>query len=148
MPSREVLYQLKYCKIAADIVDIGIWFPMNAFKFAFTSDFPVSKDNLLTLGDPTFYTMEKAENLSKDGIVPTRMRGKNGMETGNFLLGGAHLSCYQYLPYYILKNIFSSECGNDIKTKFELLFNENLEKIERTDFYANYKDRLTEVEKL
>ena len=38
---------------------------------------------------------------------PTRKRGKSG----NYLLGGIHLTYYTYLPYFMLKRLSATECG-------------------------------------
>lgn len=98
---------MKYCELKGDRVDIGIWFPFGNISQAFATDFPVPKQPH-TLGDPTFWTLRSATEYGKNKKkAPTRQRGA----TGNFLLGGIHMSRYGYLPFRLVKDLSCTECS-------------------------------------
>ena len=69
----------------------------------FKSDFPVGTYQY-SLGDPTFFRLSHAMTSVE---IPTRMRGKSP----HFLLGGVHMTDYEYLPFVLLKRMFCTECG-------------------------------------
>ncbi len=99
-----------------DSVDFGIWFPFGQINQTFRSDFPI-KGHPYTLGDPTYYTLRSAKALtrSKPNVYPNRKRGKSG----NFMLGGMHMSHYGYLPFQLVKYCTATESGlqtlNDVR---------------------------------
>lgn len=99
--SRENIHQIKHCQFHTNSIDVGIWFPFGRIDQAFASDFPVS-GHKYTLGDPTFWKYASASSQQK---APSRMRGKSG----NFLLGGMHMSHYNYLPYALVKSSSATE---------------------------------------
>ncbi|KAH0790145.1 putative beta-1,4-mannosyl-glycoprotein beta-1,4-N-acetylglucosaminyltransferase [Histomonas meleagridis] len=94
------LQLLRVCK-ADGPVDIGVWFTHGIMERKFYSHFPV-RGHPDTLGDPTFFTFEQAKRKLP---YPSRMRGK----AGRYLLGGMHLSLYQYLPSRMVKQIAQTE---------------------------------------
>lgn len=49
--------------------------------------------------------------FDKDGVFPSRMRGKSG----KFLLGGVHMTDNPYPPFLLAKTITCTECGENIK---------------------------------
>ena len=106
--SRENIHLLKYCPLKSRTLDIGIWFPFGRLDQAFASDWPVSRfgKNKYTLGDPTFYRWKDAS-----AIVPPKYPSRKRGQSGNYLLGGIHLTYYTYLPYFMLKRLSATECG-------------------------------------
>jgi hypothetical protein len=105
VPSRTNIQLLKYCEVLSP-VDIGIWFPMGAIDQAFQSGWPITGYNF-TLGDPTFWPLGIAKRHSS---TPTRMRGRSG----NYLLGGMHMSAHRYLPYLLIKTLTCTECNPNL----------------------------------
>jgi hypothetical protein len=104
VPSRLNMYKLKHCEMSSDQVDIGIWFPWGDIKTAFKPDWPV-RGHPYTLGDPTVYTIGKAK-LSGN---PTRQRGRSG----SFLLGGMHMTQYNFMPYIAIKYLTMTETSQE-----------------------------------
>lgn len=121
--SRLNVYKLRHCKMLTDelcrgdnsrrrpssrpcAVDVGIWFPFGRLDQAFRTDHPVP-GNRYTLGDPTYFTFAGAKEYSRRGVndFPTRMRGRSRYS----LLGGVHLTHYNYLPYHLVKVVGMSE---------------------------------------
>ena len=131
--SRENIQLMKYCTIKPGSLDIGIWFPFGRLDQAFASDWPVSHYGKLkyTLGDPTFYRWKDISARDSTNY-PTRKRGRSD----NYLLGGIHLTYYTYLPYFMLRTLSATECGDSshifpqegIKDLLEHHSLENLEK--------------------
>ena len=107
--SRENIQLIKYCKLKPGSLDIGIWFPFGRLDQAFASDWPVSHYGKYkyTLGDPTFYRWKDIASLDSTNY-PTRQRG----QSNNYLLGGIHLTYYTYLPYFMLRKLSATECGD------------------------------------
>ncbi|KAI9349742.1 hypothetical protein BDR26DRAFT_852703 [Obelidium mucronatum] len=100
---------LKHCYLRSSPVDIGIWFTMGRLTEGFASDFPI-RGHPFTLGDPTFFLFGHATEYERvEKSHPTRLRGRSQ----HFLLGGAHLTNYGFLPYQMLRAISCSECGLD-----------------------------------
>ena len=97
---------MKYCPLRFKSIDIGIWFPFGRMDQAYKSDFPVSMGHKFTLGDPTFYIWKAASEM-KEPDYPTRKRGNSK----GYLLGGAHLSYYTYVPYFMLRILSATECS-------------------------------------
>lgn len=60
------------------------------------------------------------KNFKKE--TPTRMRGKSEA----YLLGGAHLSYYTFLPYFLLRKFSSTECVEFDKKQIKQLFTDPL----------------------
>ena len=113
IPSRKNIQLLKYCPLKFKSIDIGIWFPFGRMDQAYKSDFPVSKEHKFTLGDPSFYTWKRANEI-KEPEYPTRKRG----HSKGYLLGGTHLTYYTYVPYFMLRMLSATEClPNAIFTK-------------------------------
>ena len=116
--SRDNIQLLRWCPFKGESLDIGIWFPFGRLDQAYASDFPVSYKYKYTLGDPTFYRWKDIASSVPTKVTdpkkkwkrwyPTRLRGRSG----SFLLGGIHLTYYTYLPYFMLKILSASECGN------------------------------------
>ncbi|KAG4072855.1 hypothetical protein HA402_002598 [Bradysia odoriphaga] len=106
IPSRAKLNMFKYCQLKGESVDFGIWFPFGRIDQAFRTDYPV-KGHPYTLGDPTFYTVASAKALvaKKPNEYPNRKRGKSG----NFMLGGMHMTHYGYLPFQLVKYCTATE---------------------------------------
>jgi hypothetical protein len=103
---RNNVWLLKHCTPKNDMTDIGIWFPWVTLTSALRTDFPASSSYPFTLGDPTFYTLAKAKAVKESGKSPSRNRGYSG----NFLLGGMHMTRAPSLPYMILETLTCTEC--------------------------------------
>ena len=118
IPSRQALNFLKHCQPQSDVVsiDVGITYFEGNLNRIIETDFPVP-GHPYALGDPTFYSLSSAKNASN----PNRQRGRSE----RFILGGAHLTWYNYFPYELLKRIMCTECKSvniDIrKSDFEKL---------------------------
>lgn len=93
-----------------DIVDIGIWFPFGRIYQAFKTDYPVP-GHPFTYGDPAFWKFQAAMH-PKPGVLPNRRRGS----TGHYMLGGAHLTYYGYLPFLIVKMLSAIEQNSNSST--------------------------------
>lgn len=108
IPSRVKLNMFKYCELKEPAVDFGIWFPFGRINQTFKSDFPI-RNHPYTLGDPTYYTVASAKALvaKKPSNYPNRRRG----HSGNYILGGMHMSHYGYLPFQLVKYSTASEGG-------------------------------------
>ena len=105
IPSRNTLAVLKQCSGNLGQVDIGTTFFFGHHEDVFKSDFPV-RGFPYTLGDPTFFTLKDALEFRRgDKDFPSRMRGCSN----KFLLGGAHISPYQYIPFLINKVMVATE---------------------------------------
>ena len=65
-----------------------------------------------TLGDPTFYRWRDIDQITDPKKYPTRKRGKSD----GYLLGGAHFTYYNYLPYMLLRFLSATECEKFDKT--------------------------------
>ena len=123
---------MKYCPLKTGVLDIGIWFPYGRLDQAYASDWPVSNGgkNSYTLGDPSFYRWKDASAIVSPKY-PTRQRGTSR----NYLLGGIHLTYYTYLPYFMLRVLSATECGDsyhifpDVGITY-LQENHSLEKLE------------------
>jgi len=105
-----MIHMMKHCEFSdrsKGRVDFGIWFPYGKIHQAFATDFPVP-GHKYTLGDPTFWTMEEAFRYSSDQKkTPSRMRGI----TGQFILGGIHMTHYGYLPFQLMRDLSCTECS-------------------------------------
>jgi hypothetical protein len=111
IPSRENLHLLKHCELAVDQVDIGLWMTQGRLTDAYPG-FAVP-GYYYTYGDPTFYRYAFAVSLgAADGQRPfvTRRRG----ESGNFLLGGMHMTFDGLLTSRLLKLSSCTECENEL----------------------------------
>lgn len=105
IPSRNTLAVLKQCSGNLDHVDIGTTFLFGNSEDVFSSDFPI-RGYPYTVGDPTFFTLRDALTFTHDGKnYPSRMRGYSK----KYLLGGAHISGYQYMPYLLNKVMVATE---------------------------------------
>jgi len=100
------VHLLKHCQIQADSIDIGIWFPMGRLENAFRTDWPVPGYSY-SLGDPSYMTLKKVQNILASGRIPTRARGRSG----HFLLGGMHMTRHQFVPFMMLNYASCGECG-------------------------------------
>ena len=71
------------------------------------------------------------------------MRGKSHA----YLLGGAHLSYYTFLPYFLLRIFSATECGKFDKTRVKKLFTDPLQKGKgKIDFLeAGFQKRVTHL---
>ena len=78
------------------------------------------------VGDPTYFRWKDIETsvAAFKKTVPTRMRG----QSKGYLLGGAHLSYYTFLPYFLLRIFSSTECGKFDGKRIKTLFTDPLEK--------------------
>ncbi|KAI9338012.1 hypothetical protein BDR26DRAFT_863441 [Obelidium mucronatum] len=150
IPSLKNIRLLKHCVLKASPVDIGIWFTMGRLKDGFATDFPV-KGHPYTLGDPTFFKFKDAIAFEKkENRYPGRLRG----HSGRFLLGGAHLTNYGYLPFQMLKRISCSECGlnNDLLVRWRTGFmNSSVFQLEMDmseDWIKRYQSRIKLVSEI
>ena len=94
------------------------------------------------LGDPTFHRWKDAIS-SPNATYPTRNRGKSK----SFLLGGIHLTYYTYVPYFMLRKLSTSECGDWTKQFFRDWFSGHLTPFCEThslnDYETNIQRRVT-----
>ena len=79
------------------------------------------------LVDPTFYRWKDAVSLPNT-TYPTRKRGKSG----SFILGGIHLTYYTYVPYFMLRQLAATECGDWTKETVQTRFSGPLESFRNT----------------
>jgi hypothetical protein len=108
IPSRNNVQLLRHCEMAGPSVDIGSWFAWIRIDDAFRPDWPVP-GNPWTLGDPTYWTVASATEFGQDGTkFPNRMGGTSG----NFLLGGIHMTDNGYLPFIMAKLVACTECAD------------------------------------
>jgi hypothetical protein len=103
IPSRHVVQLMKHCQPARTPIDVGIAFTMSHLDWMFRTDWPVG-DLRFSLGDPSFYTVRDAMASKKS---PSRQRGRSN----NFVLGGAHLTSFTYLPMMVMRSVACTECG-------------------------------------
>lgn len=104
----------KYCEMKSESVDFGIWFPFGRINQTFRSDFPI-RGHPYSLGDPTYYTLASAKasvakkltNYPNGPDFPSRKRGRSG----NYILGGMHMTHYGYLPFQLVKYATATEYG-------------------------------------
>ena len=75
-------------------------------------------------GDPSYFRWKDIDTTVKTfkKSIPTRMRGKSVA----YLLGGAHLSYYTFLPYFLLRTFSSTECGKFDKKRIKEVFTDPL----------------------
>lgn len=106
--SRQNVHSIKHCAFKSPAIDIGIWFPFGRLDTAFRTDFPV-RGHPYTLGDPTYWSFSAAE--SHKG-TPSRTRGKSA----SFLLGGIHMTHYNYMPYHLVKGSAATEAISNFDT--------------------------------
>ena len=106
--NRVNLHKLRHCALKSDTakIDMGIWFAYGDLETAFKSDYPVP-GYAYSLGNPTFWTYHKASSNSK---YPTYARGTSGA----FLLGGVHLTNYNYSPYLLTKSVTATESAQNL----------------------------------
>lgn len=93
--SRRNMHLMKHCEPRQLPVDSGIWFPMGRLDRAFSTDWPTAAGSY-SFGDPTFQNLSNFVGLG---------RGKSGM----YLLGGMHMSDYNYLPFRLMKVLSNSD---------------------------------------
>lgn len=91
-------------------VDIGTWFTFGKINMRFRSDFPV-RGNPFTYGDPTYYLLKDA---MKEIPYPSRNRGRSPF----FLLGGLHMTLYQYLPSVVIKTMTETESADSFELPY------------------------------
>lgn len=120
IPSRNALAVLKQCTGNLTHVDIGTTFLWGNYDVAFRSDWPVPS-HPYSYGDPTFFTLKDALAYTRGKDYPNRMRG----QSGRYILGGAHITPYPYLPFLLNKYMVATEYGR------LSIINGNLEDIER-----------------
>lgn len=108
VPSRKLLEHIRACPLLTGQFDAGIWFPYGRLQTAFRSDFPVP-GHPFTLGCPTFYTMERIQQMRRP--YASKQRGT----TGQFALGGMHMTHYGYLPNQLLKSLTATEYGAPLR---------------------------------
>ena len=108
IPSAGNVELLKHCEMAGPSADIGVWFAWGRLDKAFRPDWPVP-GHPWTLGDPTYWVLQNATAYGKNGRFPSRMRGTSG----NYLLGGVHMTDNPYPPFLLAKIITCTECGEE-----------------------------------
>jgi len=105
IPSRRTLHLIKSCELKAPIVDVGLWFAYGNIQTAFKSDFPVPGHSL-TQADPTFFTLQAAKDYASNHSYPNRLRGASG----NYVLGGIHMTFSTYPPFQFIRAFTCTEC--------------------------------------
>ena len=91
--------------------------------------------HIFTLGDPTFHRWRDINQITDSKKYPTRKRGKSN----GYLLGGVHLTYYNYLPYMLLRFLSATECEKFDKTIIDQYILTPLE---------NVKGSLNEMERI
>ena len=117
VPSLNVLNTIKSCNFARNTNTIytGIWFPFGNINYAFRPDWPAKDaktDKILdySLNAPSFWTWKSAsDHSSSHDEGPRRIAG----EKLPALLGGMHMTQYNYIPYFMTKLASSSEKNID-----------------------------------
>ncbi|CAL8130204.1 unnamed protein product [Orchesella dallaii] len=153
IPNRNVIFHLKHCEMFGYPVDIGTWFPYGRIYQAFRTDYPVG-NHAYTYGDPTYWTFKKALNFARRNNfkkIPTRKRGTSG----NFVVGGIHMTHYGYLPFQLAKLLTTIEAVDvGVQNKFakiirflmnELRMNETLSKGEEIQAFKNVEEELSKT---
>ena len=137
--SRQLVYKMRYCELKVSVFDIGIWFSFGDIQTAFKSDFPIIGLPYSFAG-ASFWTLAEARRKIP---YPSYRRGLQG---SNALLGGQHLTHYNYLPFLLTK-AFTITDGLPTQTKTM----ENLAKLKRiedpTDAYKNILSKLNSMMK-
>lgn len=105
--SRSNMHLMKNCQPIKLPVDSGIWFPMGRVDRAFRTDWPTAAGSY-TYGDPTFQNLSHFVGLG---------RGRSGP----YLLGGMHMSDYNYLPFRLMKVVSNSDSTGIPESWIELL---------------------------
>ena len=124
------IHRLRYCRLKSSVFDIGSWFAFGELKHAFASDFPVI-GHPYTIGNPTYWKFGKAKNFHQS--YPTYQRGNSG----GYLLGGAHLTHYSYIPYLLIKSLTATEADKSFGKIRSIV-----EKISSNDINTNSKSVL------
>ena len=99
---------LKHCQ-QRGTTDIGIWFTFGKINmYGVLTGFHIRGVNT-AYGDPTYYLLKDAKKSS----FPSRQRGRSPY----FLIGGLHLTLYQYLPSVLTKTMSETE-GDAYEMKY------------------------------
>lgn len=105
IPSREVILALKKCTGDISTLDVASIFYYGTNNSVFTTDWPVYPYRY-SYGDPTFYTIKSAKEYEiQRSDTPSRRKGQGD----KYVLGGAHISPYLYLPLVVNKFIVGTE---------------------------------------
>mmetsp|Transcript_42095 Transcript_42095/g.78773 ORF Transcript_42095/g.78773 Transcript_42095/m.78773 type:complete len:321 (-) Transcript_42095:23-985(-) len=94
--SPQNLRLLKICQPKRLPLDHGAWMVQGRLKTAFMSDFPVNANYPYAHGNPCAQTLDK-------------LKGRCFGSSGQFLLGGWHLTGYPYIPFVVMKMLTASE---------------------------------------
>lgn len=100
IPARNNLWLLKHCWPHSDMVDVGIWMPPGDLRWALRPEYRVL-GYPFSLGDPTYWRFAAAMREES----PSRNRGQSPA----YLLGGIHLTDYQYVPSMMVKMMACSD---------------------------------------
>ena len=125
IPSSTVLNTIKSCRFNNNTTTIStaIWFPFGNINYAFRPDWPAldaKSDKVFnySLNAPHFWTFKAAaEYESSHKQIPRRIAGSKHPA----LLGGMHMTQYNYVPYFITKMSSISETGGKFKQILEYL---------------------------
>lgn len=99
---------LKSCQPSKFPVDHGVWMIEGRLNKAFMSDFPVKRELPYTYGNPCSQTVQT-------------LKGRCFGSSGNYLLGGWHMTGYPYLPHVVMKKLTGSEYTGMSADEIELL---------------------------
>ncbi|CAE8627183.1 unnamed protein product [Polarella glacialis] len=113
--SRNNMHLMKHCEPKKLPVDSGIWFPMGRVDRAFKTDWPTGGFQY-TLGDPTYQP-------------PSHFVGLGHGKSGPYLLGGMHMTDYNYLPFRVMKVLSNSDSGGVPQAWSNLLTLGNVSKL-------------------
>ena len=124
--SREVLHQLAWCHLSADVVWGGLWMPMGDPRRALKVDRP-SEHGAHLFVQPTVYKFE--------AVLEGRQGGRrleiNGSRTP-VVRGGVHLTAPAFLPTAILKEMTATEEQfYKASVNFGHLFSADIEDLDR-----------------
>ena len=103
--SRHLIHRMRHCDLQTEVFDIGIWFTYGEVNSAFKTDYPIKKLPF-TFAGASFWTFKAANTAS---TYPSYRRGLKG---GGALLGGQHLTHYNYLPFLLTKAITITDGEN------------------------------------
>ena len=107
---------MRHCELKTSVFDIGIWFTYGEVQTAFKTDWRF-RGLPYTFAGASFFTLAEAKESRP---YPTYRRRKY---SSNALLGGEHLTHYNYLPFLLTKAVTITDGRNYefVQNRFEKL---------------------------
>lgn len=153
IPNRDTVYYLQQCQLPSDVLEIGIWFPCGNLSRILQTDWPLQRHPdprtglQFTLAGPTVWKLETLQHRLKNGdylynpqLTFFILRGG----ATHFILGGMHMTDYNYTPFKMTKLLSS------IEAVYSAVFGELLEKIQHLHkiFTENSTSHLEALERV